>query len=93
MAFAEDLSVFFNTAEFAVQATLAGAAVRGIFDNAYQVDEFTGGAAGSVPSFMLASSSVPANVIGQALVIGAATWKVVETMPDGTGVTTLRLRS
>lgn len=73
-------------------ATLAGVAVSGIFRNPYQMDEITGGVAGSAPEFDLLSSSVPASVVGASLVIGATTYKVVETMPDGTGVTTLRLR-
>lgn len=91
--FTEDFAAFFDTAGFAVSATLAGVAVRGIFDNAYQMDDLTGGVAGSAPSFTLRTSDVPSNVIGASLVIGAVTWKVVETMPDGTGVTTLRLRT
>lgn len=73
-------------------ATLAGLAVSGILRKPYQVDELTGGVAGSAPEFDLLSSSVPANVIGATLVVGAATYQVVESMADGTGVTTLRLR-
>ena len=36
-------------------ATLAGLPVSGIFDSAYQLDELTGGVAGSAPVFVLAS--------------------------------------
>ncbi len=75
------------------EGTLAGVPVSGIFRSPYQVDELTGGVVGSVPEFELASSAVPPAVVGQPLVIGAVTWKVVESMPDGTGLTTLRLRS
>ncbi|MGH6625145.1 MAG: head-tail joining protein [Burkholderiaceae bacterium] len=73
-------------------ATLAGLPVSGIFDNAYQLDELSGGVAGSAPEFDLLSSSVPANVQGLLLVVNGTTYKVVEPMPDGTGMTTLRLR-
>ena len=93
MAFAEDMSVFFNPAEFASAATLAGVAVRGIFDSAYELEDLGGGFAASGPAFTLASSDVPAVVAGVSLVVGGVTYKVVEPMPNGTGVTVLRLRT
>ena len=89
--FTEDLSVFFNVTEMATAATLNGVAVTGIYDNEYALQEFGGSA--SSPSFLMASSAVPATPVGMALVIGATTYKVVETIPDGTGVTMLRLRA
>ncbi len=89
--FTEDLSAFFNVTEMATSATLNGVAVTGIYDNEYALQEFGGSA--SSPSFLMASSAVPATPVGMALVIGATTYKVVETMPDGTGVTMLRLRA
>lgn len=92
MPFTEDLSVFFNTAEFAVNATLNGVAVVGIFDNAYELEDMGGGVSASGPAFTLPSSFVPSPVIGLPLVIGSATYKVVEPMPDGSGITKLRLR-
>lgn len=93
MAFTEDLTVFFNPAEFADAATLNGVAVRGIFDNAYALQDVGGEVYASGPVFTLASSAVPANVAGAVLVVGGVTYKVVEPMPDGTGVTVLRLRT
>ena len=92
MPFAEDLTPFLNPAEFAHNATLAGVAVRGIFDSGYQLDALTGGVAASEPVFVLASSAVPANAQGLLLVVNGVTYKVVEPMPDGTGITALRLR-
>lgn len=92
MAFAEDLTAFFSTEEFAVSATVAGVAVRGIFDNAYELAHAgLAGMAGSVPSFTLATSAVPANPVGAALVVGGATYTVVDHQPDGTGVSLLLL--
>jgi hypothetical protein len=93
MPFAEDLSPFFNPQEFASDATLAGLPVRGIFDKDYIDLDVGGSVAGSGPVFTLASSSVPADAAGAALVVGGVTYKVVEPMPDGTGVTLLRLRT
>jgi hypothetical protein len=93
MPFVEDLAPFFNTADFATDATLAGVAVKGIFDNQYLLEDVGGGVAVSGPVFTLASSAVPANVAGATLVVSGVTYKVVEPMPDGTGVTALRLRT
>jgi len=93
MAFTEDFTPFFNTAEFADDATLNGVAVKGIFDADYALQDVGGNVASSGPVFMLASASVPALPVGKTLVHGTTTFKVVETMPDGTGVTMLRLRA
>ena len=89
----EDFTVFFSADEFAVNATLAGAPVRGIFDDSYAAEDLGGMVAASGPVFTLASSDVPAVVAGAALVVGGVTYKVVEPMPGGTGVTVLRLRT
>jgi len=89
--FTDDLSVFFNTAEHATPGLLNGVVVAGIFDNRYLEQEL--GGSGSAPTYTLASASVPANPAGLPLVVGGVTYKVVEPMPDGTGVTVLRLRT
>ena len=93
MAFTEDFSVFFSISEFADSALLGGAPVTGIFDEAYALEELGGFMAASGPAFTLASSAVPAVVAGLSLVVRDTTYKVVEPMPNGTGVTVLRLRT
>ncbi len=92
MAFVEDLAPFFDTDEFAVDATLNGVAVRGIFDaKPLQVYEAV---SGSNPVFVLPTASVPADARGLALVItGGATYTVRDFDADGTGVTTLQLEA
>lgn len=92
MAMVEDFTAFFQTADFAVNATLAGLPVVGIFDADYQLQDMAGGIMSSAPVLTLASANVPANVVGASVVVGGVTYKVVEPMPDGTGVTVLRLR-
>lgn len=72
---------------------LSGVPVQGIFHNEYLLEDVGGGVASSGPAFELASGDVPANVAGASLVVNAVTYKVVEPMPDGTGVTVLRLRT
>ena len=93
MAMVEDLTAFFQTADFAVNATLAGSPVRGIFDLAYQLQDMASGVMSSAPVLTLASANVPANVVGASVVVGGVTYKVVEPMPNGTGITVLRLRT
>ena len=91
--FAEDLTAFFDvTSGFAVAATLAGVAVTGIFDNGYLVQDLGDGVGATGPTFTLPSSQVPSVSVGLALVVNATTYKVVEPVADGTGITTLRLR-
>ena len=74
-------------------ATLAGVAVQGIFDSAYALEDVAGGVSAYGPVFTLASSAVPAVVAGLTLVVNGSSYKVVEPMPDGTGLTVLRLRA
>ena len=92
MAQVENIAAFFQLADFAVNATLAGLPVRGIFDADYQLQDMASGIMSTAPVLTLASANVPANVVGASVVVGGVTYKVVEPMPDGTGVTVLRLR-
>lgn len=92
MAFTEDLAPFFSVSEFGSNATLAGVAVRGIFDNAYlQGDVGGAGMAGAQPMFSLATSDVPADPVGASLVVNSTTYRVAAHEPDGTGVSVLML--
>lgn len=94
MPFVEDISVFFNPAEFAHAATLAGVAVPGVFDNSYEFGDVGGaGMASTQPVFTLATSDVPALVVGASLVVNATTYKVAHHEPDGTGVSRLFLEA
>jgi Phage Head-Tail Attachment len=92
MAFVEDLSPFFSEEDFAVAATLNGAAVTGIFDAPY-IEPIGNYVAGTAPMFTLPTTSASAAAQGQTLVIGATTYKVAGVEPDGTGITTLRLEA
>lgn len=92
MAMTEDLSAFFSTADFASDAQLAGVAVRGIFDKAYQFDNAGGaGFASSQPAITLPSAGLPADPVGLTLLISGVSYTVVEHRPDGTGVSILLL--
>ncbi len=86
-----DLTPFFAGDEFAVDAVLAGAAVRGIFDGAYVSAGAGLGMSCTVPAFTLPTVGVSASVVGSALVIGTVSYFVAEHQPDGTGVSVLLL--
>ena len=88
MAFDEDLSVFFDTDEFADAVTYNGAPLVGIFDAAYFE---ASGIQGNQPVFICPTASVPAARHGDILVRSGVTYKVVGVEPDGTGITLLRL--
>jgi hypothetical protein len=94
MAMIEDLSVFFNAAEFADSATLAGVAVAAIFDKAYtSAGVGAYGMAGTAPALTLATASVPADPVGLAAVVGGVSYTVAAHEPDGTGVSVLLLET
>ncbi|QJC56130.1 hypothetical protein HC248_01416 [Polaromonas vacuolata] len=92
MAFTEDFTAFFSTAEFATDATLDGAAVRGIFDADYELG--SGGVAGfasTQPVFTLPSASLMGDPVGLSLQYLAVTYTVSSHEPDGTGISLLML--
>lgn len=88
MPFVEDLSAFFSTSAFATTATLDGASVAGIFDNAY-MDAL--GLATTEPRFTLRSTDATTTTTASLLVVNGATYRVRSVQPDGTGVTVLAL--
>ena len=99
--FSEDLTAFFQEADFAYAATWTPAAGGGpytlevIFDNEYfEASMGEAGAAGRQPMCMAADdqlaqgSGIKRN---DTLVINGVTYKVREIQPDGTGVSRLML--
>ena len=94
MSFTEDLSAFFNTSEFASQASLGDVAVRGIFDKDYQAGSVGGaGFASTQPMFMLPTSSLAGDPVGLLLVLDSANYTVVAVEPDSTGLSVLMLEA
>ncbi|MDO8778100.1 MAG: hypothetical protein Q7K57_57160 [Burkholderiaceae bacterium] len=101
MAMTEDLSAFFNAAEFASTVALNGVPVSGIFDSAYAlgaVGPF--GMASSQPTLTLPTASVPANPVGLPVVVTSylvglpvvlTSYLVAAHEPDGTGISRLLL--
>lgn len=88
MAFAEDFSLLL--ADFGDDGTLAGAAVRGIFDEPAEANA-AGAAAAVQPQFQLPTADVPASPYGATLVLPQGNFTVREHLPDGTGMSLLLL--
>jgi len=90
--FAEDLSAFMNTSEFATTVTLNGVSTAAIFDAAYALGSVgTFGMASSQPVLTLATADVPANPAGLSVVANGASYVVSGHEPDGTGISRLIL--
>lgn len=88
MAFAEDLSVFFDLAGFAVSATWNGSTVNVIYD-APAVDVLSGEAIGTDFSVTLKSTDWPAIARGATVVVsGKGTYTVREVRPLHDGALT-----
>lgn len=89
---AADLEALFSADEFAVVATVAGAAVNGIFDAAYQPSEFGDVTLqGSEATLQVRASDVSSVAYGAAVVVDGVNYTLRRNEPDGTGVTTLIL--
>lgn len=89
MAFVENLSLFH--ADFGVDATLAGQAVRVIFDARHD-EAFDMAMSTTQPQAALPTADAAHAVQGDTLTIGAQNYRVTNIQPDGTGWTVLRLQ-
>lgn len=93
MAFAEDLTVFFDTDEFAVLATPSGggAAFAVIFDKEYlaQIGVSTTGPAALARASDVSSLTPRTST----LTIEGTTYTVTDVQPDGTGLALVPLQA
>lgn len=81
--FEEDLTLFFNTAEFADTATLGGVDVAGIFDDQHVTSSGGMGFASTRPAFTLPAAAAGATPAGKVLVHDGITYKVAAVDPEG----------
>lgn len=100
---AADRAVFVDVDDFGVTATYSLAnggdvSIDGIFDDGYATIDLERAAgfdrSSSEPQFHCRSADLPAAAqqdAGDTLTVGGLTYCVVEFMPDGTGMTVLRL--
>lgn len=85
----EDLSLFFNTNEFATTALYNGATtIKGLLGKSYvAINEVES----TAPSFTCALSDIPNAKQNDTLLINGITYAVVNVKPDATGLITLIL--
>jgi len=104
MAFTEDLDVFFDTDDFAVEATIktsAGVTVRTInvilTSTLAGLEVLGGEVLAGQPALRCKTADLdlaPTVVLNQhKLTIGSTTYRIVDRADDGTGVSTLRIRA
>lgn len=79
----EDLSLFFNVDDFAVEVTIDGHKINGIFNSEYVETNFT---QTKVPVFTYSKSDKSDVAINSVLVHDGITYKVKVIQHDGTGL-------
>ena len=94
MAMTEDLSAFFDTEEFADEATITTdtdtLSVNGIYDSAY---EEVFGSNGSSPTFLCVEVDVILAKKGDAVTVKSKDFRIASMKPDGIGLTALMLEA
>jgi hypothetical protein len=85
----EDITDFFDAAEFADAATLDGRAVLGIFTRPYAE---VLGIASAAPQFVIAAADLQGAGAGSSLVHNGTAYKLATPEPDGSGLVRLALR-
>jgi|GEM_PF-1637303 len=89
MAMVEDLTVFFNTSEFAITALYKGVTtVKVIYDHEY-TEQF--GAAGTNPFITADAADFASAAKGDAIVLDATSYTIKTIERDGTGLVRLEL--
>lgn len=89
MEFVEDFFAFM--ADFAFDAEVGSASLRGIFDNGH-ANAFDV-IAGTLPTLLIATADAINVTRNDAVVIGMDRYTITDIKPDGTGMTRLILRS
>ncbi len=89
MAFSENFNEFFDTDDFAVEATHDGSTLLGILDREYVE---VGNIEGEHPVFQCAESSVTTAQHGDTITIDGTAYTIVGIQPDGTGTVILVLQ-
>jgi hypothetical protein len=93
MPLLENYADFFSEKEFALSALIGVAAVLGIFDQPSN-HALTDYVTGDSPTFLTHTSALPVIDIGiTTLTMASDSYTIVETRPDGTGMTVLVLEA
>ncbi len=87
-----DLDIFFNSNEFAVDVTYLAATIQGIFDAPFK-SAVAGemGIESTLPQVLVKTSDVASAVHGQTMTINSVVYQIIGIQPDGTGMTSILL--
>ena len=80
--FAESLTIFFNTDEFAIAATVGAATVKVIFD-APNIETF--GIAGIKPTALIVASDSTVAAVGATIIISGTSYVIRDQSPEDDG--------
>jgi len=87
-----DLDIFLNENEFAVDITYQAATIQGIFDAEFSsAVEGEIGIESTVPQVLVKTTDVPSVAHGQTMTINAVVYNIIAIQPDGTGMTLILL--
>lgn len=87
--FDEDLALFYDTEDFAVDVVLDGETITGVMLNPSIESDFI---QSSDPVFSCPTASIPDVSNSSVLITGTKKYRVTAVSPDGTGTTILELR-
>ncbi len=87
-----DLDIFLNENEHAVDVTYQAATIQGIFDAEFSsVAEGETGIESTAPQVLVKTSDVSSAVHGQTMTINSVVYNIIGIQPDGTGLTLIVL--
>ncbi len=88
----DDLDIFFDNSEFAIDILYNAATIQGIFDNEFfEVVEGSIGVETTIPRVLVKSSDVVGAAHDETMTINSIDYNIVGVQPDGTGLTLIIL--
>ncbi len=88
----DDLDIFLDDEEFAVDVILNSVTIQGIFDNEFlQALEDNIGVETTHPQGQFKTSDVSSAVHGDTMTINSVVYNIIGIQPDGTGMTLILL--
>lgn len=87
-----DLDIFLNSNEFAIDITYNSTTIQGVFDAEFSsAVEGEMGIESTVPQVLVKTSDVSSAVHGETMTINSVVYNIIGIHPDGTGMTLILL--
>lgn len=88
----DDLGIYFDDEEFAVEITFNAGTIIGIFDNEFiSAVEGEIGVESTAPQVLVKSLDITSSAHGQTMTIEGTDYKIIGIQPDGTGTSIVLL--